>query len=82
MIRTQIQLPEVLYKEIQRVARSQEWSITEVIRRGAESVVRAYPPIKSDSATSWKLPPPIPSRMLVHDPAELRDLIQDEAEWR
>ncbi len=41
MIRTQIQLPEILYKEVQRVAAAQEWSIGEVIRGGAESVVRA-----------------------------------------
>jgi hypothetical protein len=34
MIRTQIQLPDNLYREVQRVARDQEWSIAEVISRG------------------------------------------------
>jgi hypothetical protein len=51
MIRTQIQLPEILYKEVQRVAATQEWSIAEVIRRGAESVVRAYPALKQKPAS-------------------------------
>ena len=82
MVRTQIQLPEILYKEIQRVARSQEWSIAEVIRRGAESVVRNYPAIKPIESMGWNLPPPIVSHMLVHDSAELRNLLQDDVEFR
>jgi len=77
MIRTQIQLPDQLYREVQRVARDQEWSIAEVMRRGAESVIRSYPSLKKVSP-EWKLPPPIRSRMLVHDPEALRDLIRDD----
>jgi hypothetical protein len=80
MIRTQIQLPDNLYREVQRVARDQEWSIAEVIRRGAESVIRAYPSIKQPAPSGWKLPPPIRSKMLVHDPGNLRDLVRDETE--
>lgn len=82
MIRTQIQLPDQLYREVQRVARDQEWSIAEVIRRGAESVIRAYPSLKEKATPGWKLPPPIQSKMLVHDPEILRDLIRDEADAR
>ena len=80
MVRTQIQLPDQLYREVQRVARDQEWSIAEVIRRGAESVIRAYPTLKQQASSGWKLPPPIRSRMLVHDPEILRDLVRDDAE--
>jgi len=80
MIRTQIQLPEILYKEVQRVAAAQEWSIAEVIRRGAESVVRAYPALKQKPEDGFRFPAPISSRMLVHDSAELRDLIREDAE--
>lgn len=79
MIRTQIQLPDQLYREVQRVARDQEWSIAEVIRRGAESVIRSYPSLKKKPSDGWKLPPPIRSKMLVHDPEVLRDLIRDDA---
>jgi hypothetical protein len=82
MIRTQIQLPDQLYREVQRVARDQEWSIAEVIRRGAESVIRAYPSLKNKATPGWKFPPPIRSKMLVHDPETLRDLIRDEADAR
>lgn len=78
MIRTQIQLPDQLYKEVQRVARDQEWSIAEVIRRGAESVIRSYPSLKQKPSDGWRLPPPIRSKMLVHDPEALRDLIRDD----
>lgn len=80
MIRTQIQLPEILYKEVQRVAAAQEWSIAEVIRRGAESVVRAYPALKQKPGTGFQFPAPIGTRMLVQDAGELRDLIRDDAE--
>jgi hypothetical protein len=80
MIRTQIQLPDQLYKEVQRVAETQEWSIAEVIRRGAEAITRAYPPIKKKRANPWRLPPPIRSKVLVHDPEQLRDLIRDDTD--
>lgn len=74
MIRTQIQLPDPLYREVRRVAESQDWSLAEVIRRGAEAVVRAYPPSKSRK--SWKMPPALPAKMLVTDPGHLRDLVR------
>ncbi len=80
MIRTQIQLPDNLYREVQRVARDQEWSIAEVIRRGAESVIRSYPSLKQKPSDGWKLPPPIRSRMLVNDHGALRDLVRDDAD--
>jgi hypothetical protein len=80
MVRTQIQLPDQLYREVQSVARDQEWGIAEVIRRGAESFIRAYPALKQQASSGWKLPPPIRSKILVHDPEILRDLVRDDAE--
>jgi hypothetical protein len=80
MIRTQIQLPEILYKEIQRVAAVQEWSIAEVIRRGAESVVRAYPAHKQKPEASFQFPAPISAQILVHEAGELRDLIREDSD--
>jgi hypothetical protein len=74
MIRTQIQLPDPLYREVQRVAKSQDWSLAEVIRRGAEAVVRAYPPTKS--LRDWQMRSPLRVKMLVTDPVALRDLVQ------
>lgn len=57
------------------MARDQEWRIAEAIRRGAESVIRAYHSLKQKDLSGWKLPAPITSKMLVHDPEVLRDLI-------
>ena len=57
------------------MARDQEWSIAGVIRRGAESVIRAYHSLKQKDLSGWKLPAPITSKMLVHDSEVLRDLI-------
>lgn len=80
MVRTQIQLPEPLYRDVQRVARQQDWSIAEVIRRGAEAVVRAYPPCKQQLGSAGRLPPPLKNRLLVTDPAALRDAIRKDSE--
>ena len=80
MIRTQIQLPDPLYREVQRVAQEQDWSIAEVMRRGAEAVARAYPPIKGRAGSGWKLPPPIQSQLLVSDPAALKEVMMADGE--
>ena len=79
MIRTQIQLPDPLYRDVQRIAREQDWSIAEVMRRGAEAVARAYPPTKEEGV-EWRLPPPLKSVLLISDPAVLRDMVQAESE--
>jgi hypothetical protein len=60
MKRTQIQLPGPLYEDVKRVAEMQDWSITEVIRRGAEYMVRCYAP-DTKQATGWR--PPAPRRL-------------------
>lgn len=57
MKRTQIQIPDPLYAEIQRVAELQQWSVTEVLRRGAEYMASCYPPEKSRDS-KWELPGP------------------------
>ena len=80
MVRTEIQLPEPLYREVQRVAQEQDWSIAEVMRRGAEAVARAYPPIKGSAGQPWALPPPIQSRLLIADPVALRDALRGDHE--
>ncbi len=80
MVRTQIQLPDPLYRDVQRVARQQDWSIAEVMRRGAEAVVKAYPPCKLHPEATGCLPPPLSSRLLITDPVALRDAIQADTE--
>ncbi len=80
MVRTQIQLPDNLYREIQRIAKMQEWSIAEVIRRGAETVIRTYPPVKGNPSSPWSFPPPIQSKLLISDPAILREAVLGDSE--
>ena len=57
MIKTQVQLPENLYKEAKRVASEREISLAEVMRRGLEYIVRVYPPLRPDQQ-DWTPPPP------------------------
>ena len=59
MKRTQVQIPQPLYDEIKRVARLHDWSITEVLRRGAEYIVACYPKEKGIEP-DWA--PPTPRR--------------------
>ena len=80
MVRTQIQLPEPLYRDVQRVAREQDWSIAEVLRRGAEAIIRAYPQCKSNSGQGWQFPPPISGKLLITDPGDLRDAVRADYE--
>jgi hypothetical protein len=80
MTRTQIQIPDPLYREVQRVAQQQDWSVSEVIRRGAEAVVRAYPANKVSPASSLAWPKPIQSRLLIVDPAALRAALDRDQE--
>ncbi len=57
MIKTQVQLPDELYREAKRVAREREISLAEVIRRGVEYVTRVYPPVEKKKP-SWEPPAP------------------------
>jgi len=56
MTRTQIQLPDELYREAKRIAEEQEISLAEVLRRGLEHMQRIYPP-RSDNRP-WQPPKP------------------------
>lgn len=56
MKRTQIQIPDPLYKEVKRLAALKDWSVSEVFRRAVEQLVTQYPCIKK--AEEWELPTP------------------------
>jgi hypothetical protein len=79
MVRTQIQLPDPLYKQVKEIAKLEDWSVAEVIRRGAERMVKSYPALKR-SGEPWQFPPPLKGRkLLVSDPSQLKQLAQDDA---
>ncbi len=56
MIKTQIQVPEDLFREIQAFAKKREWSLAETFRRGAELLLQVYPDHPGEPATGWKPP--------------------------
>ena len=60
MIRTQVQLPNELYRDAKRIAEEHEMTLAEVVRRGLEHMVRVYP--RRDAlADIWQ--PPTPRRL-------------------
>ena len=70
MIKTQIQLPDHLYRETKRIAADYEMSFAEVVRRSLEKTIPSYPP---RTPVPWSLPKPVN--------LELRCPIDDD-EWR
>ncbi|MBZ0090011.1 MAG: antitoxin [Thermoanaerobaculia bacterium] len=44
MVKTQIQIPDDLYRETKRIAEQYELSFAEVVRRGIERLLPSYPP--------------------------------------
>jgi hypothetical protein len=59
MIRTQIQLPDELYREVKRIAAEREMSLAELVRRGLEIILSRFPAHPEPRAT-WELPKPRP----------------------
>ena len=55
MVKTQIQVPDHLYREAKRIAEEYEMSFAEVVRRGLERIVRSYPR-RAAPGTEWELP--------------------------
>jgi hypothetical protein len=55
MIKTQVQLPEQLYREGKRIAAEYEMSFADVVRRGLERVIPSFPP-RGAGDTPWVLP--------------------------
>ncbi len=56
MVKTQIQLPDDLYREAKRVAADYEMSFAEVVRRSLERTMPAYP---RKGAAAWRPPEPM-----------------------
>ena len=58
MTRTQILLPDALHARAKRIAEQHEISLSELIRRGLEHMVRLYPSEPSEES-AWKQPEPL-----------------------
>ncbi len=55
MTRTQIQLPDALYRRAKRIAAERELSLAEMARRGLELFLERFPP-EGAAPEKWKLP--------------------------
>jgi len=55
MVKTQIQMPDHLYREVKRIADQYEMSLAEVVRRGIEGIIPSYP-ARENRGERWELP--------------------------
>jgi hypothetical protein len=56
MVKTQIQVPEKLFRELRSFAKQREWSMAETFRRGAELLLQVYPEASEPSSAVWTPP--------------------------
>ena len=55
MVKTQVRIPDALFREAKRLAAENEMSFAEVVRRGLEEIIRHHPSGRS-RADQWSLP--------------------------
>ena len=81
MIKTQIQLPDELYRALKRLAEAKEWSLAETLRRAAEQFLARYP-APAAAKSGWK--PPVSAKVgwrgLTH--REVHEAALDDLEAR
>ena len=63
MVKTQIQIPDELYRRVKRLAEAQEWTRAETLRRGAELLLASRPLPRA--ADGWTLQPPANTQLRV-----------------
>ena len=78
MIKTQVQIPDELYREAKRVAADYEMSFAEVVRRSLERTLPAYPP----KDTGWQLPEPLNLGMRCRIDDDEWRLLANEPDYR
>ena len=80
MTKTQIQIPEELYREIKSFAKAREWSLAETFRRGAELLLEVYDADPHPPGTTWTPPVSATVGWQGLSPAQLRDTAFQDAE--
>lgn len=78
MTKTQVQLPDELYRRAKRFGADKEMSLAEMTRRGLELLLDRYPSQEKKESHDWK-PPTFKSGLKV-DPLKLRDILAEEQE--
>ena len=55
MTKSQIQVPEDLFREIRALSKKRGWSLAETFRRGAELLLQVYPDAAAAPNADWRL---------------------------
>lgn len=76
MIKTQVQIPDDLYRAAKRVAADYEMSFAEVVRRGLERITAEYRP--KPKVFDWKPPTPENLGCYPMDDDELKRLARED----
>lgn len=88
MVRTQVQLPDELYTRAKRLAEHREISLTELVRRGLETILAQYP-APTQTRTTWRIPQALVGKTKValkdlgayaSDDEALRSLVAEDPE--
>lgn len=79
MVRTQIQLPDKLYRDLKALAKQQEWTMAETVRRSVEEYLERHPAKEGSAEKKWTLPKPMNLGMKDVHPDDLR-LLANERE--
>ena len=69
MQRTQIQLPEPLFRQVKQIAEARDWSVAELVRRGIEAYVQTFPVVAPKA--NWTMPVLRGSGGHLQDPAHV-----------
>ncbi len=77
MVKTQIQVPEELFRDVRSFAKAREWSLAETFRRGAELLLEVYDESPQDSP--WVPPVSVKVGWKGLSPAQLRELAFQDA---
>jgi hypothetical protein len=78
MIRTQVQLPDELYRRAKQFGSDREMSLAELTRRGLELLLDRYPTPANKGFKAWTLPQ-INGGLKV-SPEKLRDILDEDRE--
>lgn len=82
MVKTQIQVPDELYRQVKQLAARREWSLAETFRRAAELLLEVHPAGDATRSVDWV--PPVSPRAGWRglSATQLRDLAIAEQEER
>ena len=80
MVKTQIQLPEELYRELKQFSAEREWSLAETFRRGAELLLEVYPGAPVGEPEAWSPPKSLDAGWQGLTAEQLRDVAFADAD--